>query len=668
MKHSPIEIIINKNKEIYLQALEKRAYQKLIKHYSKHNSFYNVKMINNILNNERTHYVEMFKEYLLYEDYNEFLWKFYGKALLYGKLKKILIFYEKYSKIFPNYTALKESKYIYKNIKRKQKIINQINENLKKEQEKKNISNDEDDENSNSDSSYIRTIFNTKVINSIYTGHNTLTINKNKEMKNLSHDDSQTIYEIINRISDCEKKISRKITKYKNTKNNTHLINNTKKEEKFNYKKISDLLINSFNLNINYNINNNSMNKNNIRIEFPKNIVHKNLSINNNNNQHNNVNKNKNKIKLNPYNYKYKQKSFSNIYNQKHKFYDSFKYNNYFKKIINSNSINESTNIQLKKKDKISHYFNYEKFKKNLLSTHSSNSPKIMTERLFSSPKKIQNIKYMNKRCISNNKNIYEKERHNKNKNNYLFQRKINSFNNVLRKKTVSKNKSNISNINITNLLKKEKNLISNKFNKRKVMNNYNPESVKKLYNNNVSNMKVKNKNTRKNNTYYNSNNKNKVENNFNIINGIMNNSTQINIFTGNDLIKSLNLYMNSIIKSSSFYQGAKSFSKNDKKIKNMKKFIHKPVKEKNNNEPYSERNSSNDKLLKLLNLYCKEGKHRKTNIKKNHFNLSKYNKSLNYKTKSKSKSNLDEKSFAEFNKKFNNNVNQKKILKRNVK
>ena len=109
MKHNPAEIIANKNKEIYLQILEKRANQKLIKRYSKHHSFYNIKMINNILNNERTHYVEMFKEYLLYEDYNEFLWKYYGKALLYGKLKKILIFYEKYSKIFPNYTALRES-------------------------------------------------------------------------------------------------------------------------------------------------------------------------------------------------------------------------------------------------------------------------------------------------------------------------------------------------------------------------------------------------------------------------------------------------------------------------------------------------------------------------------------------------------------------------------
>ena len=61
----------------------------------------------------------------------------------------------------------------------------------------------------------------------------------------------------------------------------------------------------------------------------------------------------------------------------------------------NSNSINESSNNQLNKKDKISYAFNYENFRKNLLSTNSTNSPKIMTERFFSSPKKIKNVKLL---------------------------------------------------------------------------------------------------------------------------------------------------------------------------------------------------------------------------------------------------------------------------------
>ena len=94
----------------------------------------------------------------------------------------------------------------------------------------------------------------------------------------------------------------------------------------------------------------------------------------------------------------------------------------------------------------------------------------------------------------------------------------------------------------------------------------------------------------RKNNTFY---NKNKIVNNYNIMNGIMNNSTQINIYTGNDLIKSLNLYWNSIINStksnSPFHDsnlskkklGTKTLSKRNKKVRNMKQFIEKHMKEK---------------------------------------------------------------------------------------
>ena len=179
------------NNHIFIQKLEKRARKKLIKRYDKPSWFYNAKMINDILYNEKTHYVEMFKEYLLYEDYNEFLRQYYGKTILKIKLQKILNFYEKYSKIFPNYTALRESKYLYKNIKKKQKVINQINENKRNE-------NLEDD----SYSSYNKTIFNSRVINSIYTGHNTITINRNNDTI-LTNDKS--IYNFIEQISEIEK-------------------------------------------------------------------------------------------------------------------------------------------------------------------------------------------------------------------------------------------------------------------------------------------------------------------------------------------------------------------------------------------------------------------------------------------------------------------------------
>ena len=113
----------------YFKDLEYRARFKLIKRYDKPLSYHDVKMINDILYNEKTRYVEAFKEYLIYEDYNEFLKRFYRNTELRIKLQKILTFYEKYSKIYANYTVIPESKYMYKNIKRKQKMIDQMQNN-----------------------------------------------------------------------------------------------------------------------------------------------------------------------------------------------------------------------------------------------------------------------------------------------------------------------------------------------------------------------------------------------------------------------------------------------------------------------------------------------------------------------------------------------------------
>ena len=286
---------------------------------------------------------------------------------------------------------------------------------------------------------------------------------------------------------------------------------------------------------------------------------------------------------------------------------------------------------------------------------------------MFSSPRKIQNIK-STKRCISNSKKIKDK----KNKNTINNVKKNISSNTTLKKKSTSrsrKKKNNNSNISFTNLIKKDQNLIKhqiisiNNIQKSKKIYNYKTNNQNKLCrNNNISHINLKNKNTRKNNTY-NSNNKNRIVNNYNIVNGVMNNSTQINIFTGGDIIKSVNLYMNSIIKSPSSFHSSKTHSKNNKKIKNMKQFFHKQINSKNYKEPFTERNSSNDKLLKLLDIYCRGEKHRKTNIKKSHFNMSKLNKSHNYKTKSKSKSNWEERSAMDFIKKNNVSNNKKKYL-----
>ena len=617
------ETVINQNNSYFVK-LEKKVHNKLIRRYSHPNWFYNAKMINDILYNEKTHYVEMFKEYLLYEDYNEFLRQYYGKSLLKTKLQKILNFYEKYSKIFPNYTALRESKYLYKNIKRKQKVINQINENKRNE----NLDLDEE-----SYSSYNKTIFNSKVINSIYTGHNTITINKNNDNNTLLTNDN-SVCNFIEQISILEKETK----KIKEQKNKIKEDKNTyKKNGQINFKKLSNLLVNSSNYNSNNFI------KNRVKIDFKRNFIerHPNTS---------------NKIKLNPYNYISKQKSYSNIIGSNKKISSTNKnditnINNNSRRVINNNSIMAKTNG-------LKYYLDYEKYKKILLSTNSTNTPKIMPERMLSSPKRIKNIRFAKKRCISNS-------RVGSNYNNNCLKRNMNSTNALSKNSIFKNNRNNISN---SNILKDEKKLLKcqiNKQSKNKLLNNFHPESVNKYYSNNISHLNTKNKNTRKNNVY---NNKNKIVNNYNIMNGIMNNSTQINIYTGNDLIKSLNLYWNSIINStksnSPFYDsnlskkklGIKSLSKKNKKIKNMKQIIEKHMKEKKLKEPNTERNSSNEKLLKLLDIYCKGvKKHRNTNMKKNNVIKNKLNKSHIYKTKSRTK--YEERSIKDFIYKKSKNI-----------
>ena len=177
----------------YFYALEKRSRYKLIKRYDKPLSYHDVKIINDILYNEKTHYVEQFKEYLIYEDYNEFLKRYYSSTDLKQKLQKILFFYEKYSKIYANYTVIPESKYMYKNIKRKQKMIDQMQNNGNNDSEY------EEDEESNEDMS--NTIFSSKIMNSIY--RNTLASMNKSENCNTE----QSINDFVGKINNVENKI-----------------------------------------------------------------------------------------------------------------------------------------------------------------------------------------------------------------------------------------------------------------------------------------------------------------------------------------------------------------------------------------------------------------------------------------------------------------------------
>ena len=117
----------NKNKiDFARKKVEQRVKKRLITKYDNPISYYHIKLIDDILYNEQTRFVGKFKEILIYDDTNEFLKSFYNKIEIIYKLPKILTFYDKYSKIYANYTAIPEKKYMYKNIKRKQKLIEEV--------------------------------------------------------------------------------------------------------------------------------------------------------------------------------------------------------------------------------------------------------------------------------------------------------------------------------------------------------------------------------------------------------------------------------------------------------------------------------------------------------------------------------------------------------------
>ena len=109
---------------------------KLRRKYDISLNFYNKKKINELIFNDPSLYTARFKEYLILEDENEFLRRFYKNSEIQKKLTTIYNFYANYSKIFPNYIIVPECKYMYKNIQKKQKMIDNLQR--MKRHEKKN--------------------------------------------------------------------------------------------------------------------------------------------------------------------------------------------------------------------------------------------------------------------------------------------------------------------------------------------------------------------------------------------------------------------------------------------------------------------------------------------------------------------------------------------------
>jgi len=97
----------------------------LNKKYLTSRESYDVKVVNDIIYNENTHLVAVFKDYLIYDDISEFMKRFYMKHESATRLPKVYDFYNKYSKVFPNYVNIEEKKFMFKNIERKQRLIDE---------------------------------------------------------------------------------------------------------------------------------------------------------------------------------------------------------------------------------------------------------------------------------------------------------------------------------------------------------------------------------------------------------------------------------------------------------------------------------------------------------------------------------------------------------------
>ena len=211
------------NKKILsFQSIEKLIYKSFRKYYN-NNSKFNIMKIDEIINNEKSHLVAEFKDFLVMGDMGEFILKYYNKKEIDAIYKQILDYYNENLFIFPNYVALYESKYIYNNIQKKQKIIDiqeELNDN--KDQKNKNEKKEKQDPNK---------VFSVKEIDSILNETNTSGIRKyfgisdNSVTENGINKNEQQIFELIEKINVIEKN---SINNNKENNNNKNYRDNNK--------------------------------------------------------------------------------------------------------------------------------------------------------------------------------------------------------------------------------------------------------------------------------------------------------------------------------------------------------------------------------------------------------------------------------------------------------
>ena len=138
-KENKNELKYKNRKTLDLPIIEKYIKLTFNKKYYTNEYKYGSIIINNIIYNEKSNIVAKFKDYLISDDISEFLKRYYTLIESSIRLPKFYEYYETYSRIYPNYTALPESKYIYKNIHKKQKMIDLQQQMEESEERKKEV-------------------------------------------------------------------------------------------------------------------------------------------------------------------------------------------------------------------------------------------------------------------------------------------------------------------------------------------------------------------------------------------------------------------------------------------------------------------------------------------------------------------------------------------------
>lgn len=108
-----------------IQKINNSMHKILFEKYRASIDIHNVKIINEIIFNRPVRITSIFKDYLVQDEVAEFIKRYYTIKEVPQRMEKLVEFFNSYFKVFPNYIQLSEKSYLYKNIERKQRVIDE---------------------------------------------------------------------------------------------------------------------------------------------------------------------------------------------------------------------------------------------------------------------------------------------------------------------------------------------------------------------------------------------------------------------------------------------------------------------------------------------------------------------------------------------------------------